>query len=157
MGFIDSYKHLEKLCGDLLDDDRRVSAYIDEMINTKSGAYYVDGWEEDLKKLKHYRWMRNQISHEPGCTEQNMCEPEDAQWIDEFYNRIMNQTDPLAKYHNITHSSRNISKSKTNNSNHTYSQYHNYSSSAHNNVGCATLFVILLLIICGIVFLTHIM
>ena len=29
MGFIESYKRLEKLCGDLLNDDRRVSAYID--------------------------------------------------------------------------------------------------------------------------------
>ena len=27
MGFIDSYKHLEKLCGEVLNDDRRVSAY----------------------------------------------------------------------------------------------------------------------------------
>ena len=33
MGFIESYKHLEKLCGEVLNDDRRISAYIDEMIN----------------------------------------------------------------------------------------------------------------------------
>lgn len=32
MGFIESYKHLEKLCGEVLNDDRRISAYIDEMI-----------------------------------------------------------------------------------------------------------------------------
>ena len=42
---------------------------------------------------------RNQISHEPGCTEQNMCKPEDEVWINNFYNRIINQTDPLAHYH----------------------------------------------------------
>lgn len=33
MGFIESYKRLERLCGDLLNDDRRISAYIDEMIS----------------------------------------------------------------------------------------------------------------------------
>ena len=31
MGFIDSYKRLEKLCGDVMGCDRPVTAYIDEM------------------------------------------------------------------------------------------------------------------------------
>lgn len=68
MGFIESYKHLEKLCGEVLNDDRRISAYIDEMINTPRGSYLVKGWDDDLKQLKHYRWVRNQITHEPDCT-----------------------------------------------------------------------------------------
>ena len=48
MGFIESYKHLEKLCGEVLNDDRRISAYIDEMINTPRGSYLVRGWDDDL-------------------------------------------------------------------------------------------------------------
>ena len=108
MGFIDSYKHLEKLCGEVLNDDRRVSAYIDEMLRTPRGSYYVKTWDEDLKNLKHYRWVRNQISHEPGCTEQNMCEPSDTLWLDEFYSRIMSQEDPLALYYKATRPSPKI-------------------------------------------------
>lgn len=99
MGFIDSYKRLKKLCGEILNDERKVSAYIDEMKNTPRGSYLVTGWDADLKKLKHYRWVRNQIVHEPGCTEENMCRPEDALWLDNFYSRIMNQSDPLALYY----------------------------------------------------------
>lgn len=99
MGFVDSYKRLEKLCGDLLNDDRRVSAYIDEMIRMQNGAYHIRGWDADLKQLKHYRWVRNKIVHEPNCTEENMCEPGDTQWLDDFYDRIMNRTDPLALYY----------------------------------------------------------
>lgn len=102
MSFIDSYKHLEKLCGEVLNDNRRISAYIDEMIRTPNGSFYVKTWEEDLKKLKHYRWVRNQISHEPSCNEFNMCEPGDALWLDNFYARIMHQTDPLSLYHKAT-------------------------------------------------------
>lgn len=98
MGFIESYKHLEKLCGELLNDDRRISAYIDEMINLPQGSYLVTGWDDDLKQLKHYRWIRNKIAHEPDCSEQNMCEPGDTEWLDDFYSRIMNQADPLALY-----------------------------------------------------------
>ena len=98
MGFIESYKRLERLCGDLLNDDRRISAYIDEMISLPRGAYLVRGWDDDLKRLTHYRWVRNQIAHEPDCSEENMCEPSDVVWIEVFYSRIMNQTDPLAMY-----------------------------------------------------------
>lgn len=102
MGFIDSYKHLEKLCGDMLCTQHGVSVYIDNMENTPKGSYLVQGWDEDFKRLKHYRWLRNQIAHEPNCTEENMCEYGDAQWIDEFYDRIMNQSDPLAMYRKAT-------------------------------------------------------
>ena len=98
MGFIDSYKHLEKLCGEILNDEKKVTAYIDEMINTPRGSYVVRGWDQDLKNLKHYRWIRNQIVHEPGCSEENMCKPADVLWLDNFYLRIMNQNDPLALY-----------------------------------------------------------
>ena len=49
MGFIDSYKHLEKLCGEILNDERKVSAYIDEMINTPRGVCLVRGGFEGLK------------------------------------------------------------------------------------------------------------
>lgn len=104
MEFMDSYKRLEKLCGDALNTDRPVKAYIEEMKKIPQGARYVSGWDNDLDRLKHYLWVRNKIAHEPGCTEENMCDPEDAQWLDDFYFRIMKQTDPLALYRKATQS-----------------------------------------------------
>ena len=98
MGFMDSYKRLEKLCGDAMGDERRLSAYIDEMAGEPYGSRYVTGWESDLRKLKHYRWVRNQIVHEPDYSEDDLCGPEDVQWLEDFYDRIMNQTDPLTLY-----------------------------------------------------------
>ena len=79
-----------------------VSAYIEEMINTPRGSYLVRGWDDDLKQLKHYRWVRNQIVHEPDCYEETMCEAGDDEWLDDFYERIINQTDPLAMYFQAT-------------------------------------------------------
>lgn len=153
MGFIDSYKHLEKLCGEVLNDDRRVSAYIDEMLHTPRGSYYVRSWDEDLKKLKHYRWVRNKISHEPGCTEQNMCDSEDELWLDEFYSRIMNQTDPLSLYHQATRH-RPVTKRPIQ-STPMYTHPSNGRKSARNNIGCATMVIVSLLVVAGIVLLTH--
>lgn len=98
MNFISSYKKLEKLCNNIYDDNHGVSIYIDEMLNRPDGVNFVSGWDEDLKQLKHYRWVRNQIVHELDCSEEDMCEPEDEEWIDSFYHRIIVQTDPLATY-----------------------------------------------------------
>ena len=102
MEFINSYKRLEKLCNEIYDSNHGISAYIDDMAKLTSASFYVFNWNDDLKQLKHYRWIRNQIAHEPNCTEENMCEYRDAQWIDDFYDRIMNQSDPLAMYRKAT-------------------------------------------------------
>lgn len=102
MGFIDSYKRLEKLCNEIYGDNHGLSSYIDDMINNPSGSSYVSRWNDDLKQLKHYRWTRNQIVHEPDCAEENMCDPEDELWLDNFHSRIMNQNDPLAVYRKAT-------------------------------------------------------
>lgn len=100
MSFFESYKHLEKICGEIYGNAEKsgVSAYIDEMCKIPNGGYYVDNWNEDLKKLKHYRGIRNQISHEPGYTEENLCTHADELWLDNFYSRIMTVSDPLALY-----------------------------------------------------------
>ena len=101
MGFLDSYKHLEKLCGEMLNDSRKLSAYIDMMQCYTDGPSVVRGWNEDLKTLKRYRWLRNRIVHEPGCSEDNMCVYGDAEWLDAFYIRVMNGTDPLTLYRKV--------------------------------------------------------
>lgn len=102
MSFIESYKHLDKICGEMFETQYGVSTYIEEMINTPRGSYLVRGWENDLKQLKHYRWIRNQIVHEPDCYEETICEVGDYEWLDDFYERIINQTDPLAMYRKAT-------------------------------------------------------
>ena len=111
MGFVESYKHLEKLCGEVLNNEKKVSAYIDAMVEIADGALRVPGWDDDLKQLKHYRWTRNKIAHEPNCTEENMCKPADVKWVDGFYDRIMQQTDPLALYRKAT--SKRTAKKRT--------------------------------------------
>lgn len=169
MGFIDSYKRLEKLCGEVLNDNRCVSAYIDEMLNTPNGAVYVRTWNEDLKKLKHYRWVRNQISHEPGCNEFNMCEPGDELWIENFYLRIMNQTDPLALYRKAIVSYTTVKPKQTQPRVPTYTQPRtptytqpdpptyrqpdtDYRNSTRKTTGCAAFFYVAVVIVVAVVF-----
>ena len=90
MNFINSYKRLEQLCNDMFDDKHGISIYIDKLSK-------IDDKNIDLKKLKHCRYLRNKIVHEPNCTEENMCKPEDVKFLNDFYKRIKNHTDPLSQ------------------------------------------------------------
>ena len=161
MGFIESYKHLEKLCGEVLNDNRRISAYIYEMENTPRDSYLVRGWDYDLKQLKHYRWVRNQIAHEPDCTEQNMCDESDAVWLDNFYSRIMNQTDPLALYYKATKlrpAQKSTQTHMPETTTHTYSQpTANHKKASPNTAGCMTFLVGVLIIVVAIVLISGIL
>ncbi len=146
MGFIDSYKRLEKLCSEAYGDNHGLSSYIDEMLKISDGAYCVSGWNEDLKQLKHYRWVRNQIVHEPNCTEENMCTPEDAQWLNNFHSRIMTVDDPLALYRKA----KNLSKEKKPKQNYLSEQFvyidHQYKKSSKKPVGCSTSLIGIILV-----------
>ena len=102
MSFIDSYKQLEKICNEIYKNNHGITAYIDDMMSVSFASRYVSSWQDDLKQLKHYRWVRNQIVHEPGCTEENMCNTADIQWLNNFYSRIMTGNDPLTLYRKAT-------------------------------------------------------
>ena len=102
MGFMEAYKRLDRLCADVMKNGRGISAYIEEMSRIPGAVWRVPGWENDLKKLKNYRWIRNQIAHETDCDERNMCSDEDERWLEDFHQRIMKGTDPLTQYRHAT-------------------------------------------------------
>lgn len=93
MGFMNSYKRLDNLCRDM--NGIGVTGYIQDMERTPNGND-IPGWKEDYLQLKHYRHIRNQIAHQNDADEENMCSDGDAVWIENFYQRIMEQSDPLA-------------------------------------------------------------
>ena len=145
MSFIDSYKRLEKLCSEMYDDNHGVSSYIDEMINNPIGSRYVCGWDEDLKHLKHYRWVRNQIVHEPDCSEENMCEYGDSEWLNNFHSRIMSGNDPLALYRKARNPRVTQKPKETQTNEYTYPKYNQ--RSAPRTTGCLTYLIGVLLVI----------
>ncbi len=102
MGFLEAYKMLEKLCCELYGTNHGVSSYIDDMSQQSSAACRIPGWSDDLRQLKHYRYVRNQIVHDPASSEDNMCKSGDELWVHNFYHRILNCDDPIARYRKRT-------------------------------------------------------
>ena len=144
MGFINSYKQLEKLCNEIYGDNHGISSYIDDMSKLTSASYYVSSWDDDLKQLKHYRWIRNQIVHEPNCTEENLCEYEDAKWLENFHSRIMSGTDPLALYRKARSSQVTQKPKQAKSTEYVYTEYKRTPSKP---TGCLTYLMEILLIV----------
>ena len=95
--FLETYKLLDKLCRDIYQGDKGVTAYIDDMKATpQHESRAIVGWHADLCKLIALRHLRNQLTHECGTLEQDMCSESDIDWLNDFYDRILHQTDPLA-------------------------------------------------------------
>ena len=113
MGFMESYKHLDNLCKDM--NGIGVTGYITDMENEQLGDRYISSWKSDYYTLKHYRHIRNQIAHDNYASEDNLCSAEDQKWIEEFYERIMRQSDPLARYYMIKQGKNVNRKGSTNN------------------------------------------
>ena len=108
--FFENYKKLDNLCKDILNSNQGVSDYINEMNNTPLGKrMLVQTWEDDFKNLKHIRWVRNDIAHGNGESE---CEQDDIDFVINFYQRIMNQTDPFGIIHK-KESIKNVAPKKT--------------------------------------------
>lgn len=92
--FFEEYIKLDNLCKDLLNSNRGVSSYIDEMEQTSGfDKRLVSSWDSDYKMLKHIRWVRNDIAHDNGQSE---CNENDIAFARKFYQRIMQQQDPFS-------------------------------------------------------------
>ena len=70
-----------------------VTRYIDEL--KAIGSEY----SEDCKTLKRLRHIRNQMAHDEGTFDYQICDRDDIIWLNAFYNRIMKRTDPLAVHY----------------------------------------------------------
>ncbi len=98
MNFMFAYKRLDKLCKECYGSETGISTYISLMERSYNNRYKCIEWEIIYNTLKHYRYMRNQISHNPDVDESDICTATDIVWIEDYYNRIINQTDALAIY-----------------------------------------------------------
>ncbi len=94
--FFESYKRLDRLCSDIYGCRNGVSLYIEDMERTPyQEQLAAPTWTQAYKTLKHLRWVRNQIAHDPGPVQ--ICEASDLQAVNSFYDDIMFGRDPLTQ------------------------------------------------------------
>lgn len=96
--FMEAFKHIDKICKEMYSSNNGVTTYIETMERTPGGSSYVSNWDLILKTLKDYRHIRNQYAHEVGSSYNDICNQQDVDWLNNFYESLMNTTDPLAMY-----------------------------------------------------------
>lgn len=95
--FFDEYTKLDDLCRQMFNSKVGVTQYIESMESTTAAkARNIPDWESDLKMLKQYRHIRNNLAHTPGEFHRDICVQYDVTWIQMFYERIVKRKDPLA-------------------------------------------------------------
>lgn len=94
--FLDEYKHLEKLCNEIYGENHGVTLYISDMEQTPSFIQSkIPGWNEDYKRLKKLRYIRNVIVHEDSALGEYT--EDDVHYLKLFYQKIIDGEDPLSK------------------------------------------------------------
>lgn len=96
--FFEEFKHLDKLCKELYNVEKGgVSNYIDDMKRVVPYDYRnIANWKEDLEQLTRMCHIRNNLAHAPGAFEEETCTQKDINWVQDFYERILHQLDPIA-------------------------------------------------------------
>ncbi len=102
MMFFEEYTKTEKICSEIFNEKNGVTSYIEEMGKVSSSVSgKISLWDDDLKRLKDYRHLRNMLAHGEISFDSSFCDEEDVKWIKDFRESIMNCTDPLAKVRKI--------------------------------------------------------
>lgn len=95
MNFEDEYRYqyirLDKLCKDYLASDKGITTYIEYLDKIGKHKY-----QDDYTRLKKYRRIRNEMAHENDPDEIYTCDYSDIDWLINFHQRILEQSDPLA-------------------------------------------------------------
>lgn len=108
---LEEYKYVDSICRDMLSAEKGVTAYIEQMEATQPVVRYkIVGWDDDYRKLKHIRWLRNKIAHSTGNVE---CTSSDVAWLKAFHSRLLTQRDPLSDAYRITPEAKNHVKVQT--------------------------------------------
>lgn len=95
--FFDTYAQLDKLCADMYGSAPGVTHYIEDMKAASARKRpQIRNWDFDLSQLIRLRHIRNTLAHTPGAFAQPHCTQKDIDWMQQFHQRILTQTDPLA-------------------------------------------------------------
>ena len=94
--FLEAYKYLDELCKQIFSSDVGVTKYIEEMEKETQGHFLIKDWDNDYKKLKHMRWLRNQLVHDANSFQKNIVCTDDIEWLKQFESRIINCTDSFS-------------------------------------------------------------
>ena len=89
--FLEEYKHLDKIIKEVFGTEKGISDYINIATTTYNLQY-----NNDIKTLKHLRYIRNRLTHDTDTLNTQMCTQADIDWLKGFYQKVYSVSDPLS-------------------------------------------------------------
>ena len=96
--FLEEYKSVDKFIKDAYESAEGVTEYIrsmEESYNEGSNSLDSKKWDDDFRRLKIIRHIRNQLAHEASI-DSDVCDEFDYDWLCDFRKRLLSGDDPLA-------------------------------------------------------------
>ena len=87
MEFMDLYKSVDNSIKKILGTDKGITEYINILELKAQGSKSAPEIRQDLKMLKHLRWVRNKLAHEVDYGTQ-ILEAGDGEWLESFQKRM---------------------------------------------------------------------
>lgn len=113
------YKSVDNICKDMYSSEKGVTTYIDNMNNVSTfETNSIPNWNETKTMLVRIRKLRNDMAHEDGAFEYSDGTKKDLEWLKEFHEKLLNQTDPLCLLYKKRNENNNLRSSKNNTDSH---------------------------------------
>ena len=95
--FFDLFTKVDKLCIDIYQNEHGLADYVEDMRSISTCTVEeIPDWGADLFQLITLRNIRNSLINTPGAFSEEVCTQEQVDWLERFYQRIMDRQDPLA-------------------------------------------------------------
>ena len=96
--FYEEFTKLDRLCSEIYQLDNGVGTYLAEMTAVSAAwAEKVPGWIPDMEQLYRYYVLRKAMAQSGEAFRDTLCAREDVQWVQQFHQRILERSDPLAR------------------------------------------------------------
>lgn len=110
--FFDLFSKVDKLCIDVYQNEHGLAGYIEDMRSTPADVEQVPEWEADLLHLINLRNIRNSLANTPGAFQEEICTQEHVDWIERFYERVLQRQDPMALLSSLGYQTQEDSRNK---------------------------------------------
>ena len=138
--FLNEYIRLEKLCKDSYkhlpkEELRGVWNYTQDMKNTPIHIKRnIPDWDYHYRELERIRITKNNWSHEEDGTKYMPFTQDDIEYLRDFRESILNQTDPISQAHKSINRQNTTPKKSVSNNTYYYEQVYKGAKSASNNI-----------------------